>query len=344
MLEERMQQSLTVFAALERLINLMFKSINILWNIVSQVGIFGMLPDVFVRIKLWCICRQPFDVQSIPESSQQALGGRSMYRPTVQNHNNALRKMHQQLCHKPFKVLCNNVVAKNLKIQPQMSPLGRNSDCRNDRQPVSPIPTVMYGCLPSGSPATANHRLKHKATFVSKNDVMPSFFSLFLYKATCMFAIWQWLLRRVRGLDAEVSGNSNPSLSGYARRLRGRNEYQIVCGLAGQCAAKSIVRWDNHSDKLLSAKVFPMLVFAVVKVWNFVLVGCGLLTPLCHIVCMPFSIGIWQQRIHQPFGQFRTLHSLRLATLSPCVCVAPIVWLFQWVSCISLSAKGINLS
>lgn len=344
MLEERMQQSLTVFAVLERLINLMFKSINILWNIVSQVGIFGMLPDVFVRIKLWCIRRQPFDVQSMPESSQQAPGGRSMYRPAVQNHNNALRKMHQQLGHKPFKVLCNNVVVKNLKIQPQMSPPGRNGDCRNDRQPVSSIPTVMNGCLPSGSPCSANHWLEHKAAFIRKNDIMPPFLSLFLYKATCIFAIWQWLLRRVRGLGVEVSGNSNPSLSGYARRLRGRNGCQIVCGLPGQCVAKSIVRWDSHSDKLLSAAVFPMLVFAWAKVWNFVLAGCGLLMPLRRIVCMPFSIGIRQQQIHQPFGRFRILHSLRLATLLPCVCVAPIVRLFLWVSCIRLSAKGITLS
>jgi hypothetical protein len=83
MFEERPQQRLLSASPLERLLNRVVQVGGILGKEVRQVTVLGLRPNLFNRIELRGIGRQPFDPQTPREAMQEPSGCRTMDLPTV---------------------------------------------------------------------------------------------------------------------------------------------------------------------------------------------------------------------------------------------------------------------
>ena len=133
--------------------NFLFKFANIFGNIIGQIRILAAVPNLLDRIEIRCIRRQPFHINTA-ESSLQSFGTAAMNHPAIHNQDNPLWKMYKQLCHKCLKIISDNIVVTNSKIQSQTLESRRNRNGRNSRQSVTTVPAVMNGSLSLPSPSS----------------------------------------------------------------------------------------------------------------------------------------------------------------------------------------------
>ena len=157
--------------------------IDILRDKIGQLAILAIVPDLFDRIQLGSVSRQPFHIHASAEPPLEPPNAAAMNHPTVNDQNYAFRKMNQQLGHKGFEIFSANIGILYGKIQSQLSSIGRDTDRRDHRQPIPTIPTVMERCSPFGGPGSPNRRLQHKTAFVKKKDGFTVSTSFFLYVA-----------------------------------------------------------------------------------------------------------------------------------------------------------------
>ena len=187
--------------------NFLFKFANIFGNIIGQVRILAAVPDLLDRIKIRCIRRQPFHINAA-ESSLQSFVAATMYHPAIHNQDKPSRKMRQQFRHKRLKIISDNIVVTNSKIQSQTLESRRNRNGRDSRQSVPAVPAIMNGSLSLPRPGSPNSRLEHKAAFIQQNDGFTPFSGFFLYEANRSFAKWLSPVRLVRELCVRAFGNS----------------------------------------------------------------------------------------------------------------------------------------
>ncbi len=195
---------------LDRLKNSFAKCVNVLGNIVGQVCVFASIPDLFNRVEIGGVGRQPFDIDPASKTFMQTFCSRAMNRPAVHDQDNAARQMLQKVRHEEFEIIGTDVVRLKVEIEPQMTAFGRDAEGRNDRKPVPSVPTIENGSLSAWRPSPAHQRLEHKAGFVQQNDATPCSSRFFLSGTNPLDAISRWPSRRVPGPAVRVSDNSSP--------------------------------------------------------------------------------------------------------------------------------------
>jgi len=217
MIEKRTQQRLLRPGSPQRLANGSGQVLHVVWNKVSHVGIFSPVPDLLIGVKFGGIRRKPFDGQSSFKTLRQLSSRAAVYHPSVPDQNNTFGEVNQQGSHERLSIVCDNIVVEQVEIQSQSAALRRGGNGRDNRQPISAIPTVLNWRLASRHPGTADDGLEHKTTFVNENDGFTAFSGVFLSAASRSFAMQQWPVRCVRGLVVRASGNSSPSVPAHAR-------------------------------------------------------------------------------------------------------------------------------
>jgi len=324
---------------IDGLINLLTQFGNIFGNIIGQVRILASVPNLFGRIKLRSISWQPFNIEPFAEPSEQSFGSRAMHHPTFNIHDNPSWKMRQQFCHKRLKIIGDNVVLLQGKIQCQMLAFGRNCNCRDGGQSVTAVPAIMNGSLALWSPSSANHWLKHKTAFVRKNNATTGFLRVFLYAANFLGAISQWLSRLFRGLVVRVSGSSNPLPLRFAKLAKDGSKREISFGLPLQYVPTSTSLFCNHEPLgLFSANALVSGV-ACLRVWLVDQVPAWVRELFGHLFCGHRAIVPPSCQKSQLFEQPGGFHNHRSAEPLLVVAAAEVPLLFLLVSYIILSAN-----
>ncbi len=268
MLKKRAQQRLLRTAFSQRLADRSAQMPDILGYKVGQIGILGPVPHLFDGIKFRSIGRKPFKGKSLSESPLQSLAGTAMNHPAIPDQDNPFGKMLPQSRNKRRCIIGLNIMVKHVKIKAHSSANRRDGKGRDNRKPIPAIPTVVNGGLSSWCPRTADHRLKHKAAFIHKNDGFTAFSRVFLYAASRFSAMLQWPLRRVREPGVPASDNSNPSEQGDARPRRNRTQCQSAFLLRRPPAITSTADWYIHGFRGLATRVFPTAPIGRRLVWQ----------------------------------------------------------------------------
>jgi len=247
-MEKRTQQVFLATLAGKRISHCLSQCVNIIRNKVGQVHVFAVIPNLFDRVKIRSIGRQPFEVQSA-EPQFEFPCRRTVNHPAIHNQDEAPGKMSQYLRNKLLKVVSVHIRVLYRKIESELVSPRRNTYRRNGRQSVATVPSIMDWSLAFRRPSAANSWLKHKTAFVHKYDGFAASTGFFLSFASLPFARLQLPFHRVLLLDVRAFGNSSPWLSEYARHWTTRTGCQNAFQSLRPLSEESIVQWHNRYDE-----------------------------------------------------------------------------------------------
>src|SRR3990172_6285315 len=338
MFEKGTQQILLRATVPQRLPNRPPEVGHIVRDKISQVRIFGLVPDTLHRIELRGIGRQPFPLHPTPKASGQPSSGGTMDRPTIPDQNDAPGKLSQQLAHKGLDIIGTNIVTPDVKVQTQPSTLWRDADRRDTRQAVVAAPTLLNRRFPLRCPSPTYGRLEHKAGLVQKNDVTAGFSGVFLYAASPWSASGRWRTRRVPGPDARASGSSSPSFLAHAKPPKGRSGQQSACRSPWPHALASRAGWGSRASRDLSATNPAICLAAGWSAWAWDRDAVWLSGPPYHRVDRQRAIGRWHPAKRPTIGPPRWADDRLGARSWPETSAAGVLGVFLVFSCRRISA------
>jgi hypothetical protein len=245
--------------------------------------------------------------------------------------------MRKQATNETLKIIGPHVMIREVKIQTKTMPFRRDSNRRDSRKPVMPVPTVQDRCLAAWGPSTTNQRLEHEAAFVGKNDATPGLTRVFLCAASLSFANLRWLVRRVLSPVVRAFGRSSPGRSRFARPVKDGNEQRSSCGSPRPLATVSREQCESHEPPASSSAdgstvdVLPgkALVADPVAACFSGLAG--------RLACRHLAISRRSHCEHPPSGPLRKCHGLPSTRQWHDNDAVPVLVPFLWVSCIVLS-------
>jgi hypothetical protein len=311
--------------------NSFLELIYIIRNIIGKVAILAVIPDLLNRIKLRCIRRQPFQLDSPGKSSLQTSCAPAMHKPAIQNQNNTLWKMNKKLPDKKHKIVNTDVCILDVKIQTQLMTYGRNTDSANGRELVVTFPVVKQRRLASWSPGSTNQRLEHKAAFIQQNDGSTTFSCVFLYKANAPFARFLWPAHCVLWHAVPAFGNCSADEKECTRHLIVDNRHQNSSELSELLFLASTDRFCSHWLWRLLTVCFG--VFAVVCLSSGMVgkvVVCWLMLP-GRLFCKRLSSVPPSWAMRRLVERFRGFPGLCSAVVQPVSCVVRAVFVFLLV-------------
>ena len=267
MLEERTQHRLLGSDFLQRLTNGSGQMPHIIWNKVGQFGVFGPVPRLLIGVKFRCICGKPFDGNSSFKALCQSPSRTTVHHPAIPDKNNSLGKVFQQGSNKRLGLIGGDVMIEQFEIKFHVSAYRRNGNSRDNRDPISAIPTVLNRGLATRRPCASDNRLKHKAAFIQQNNGFTAFSGFFLYVANRSFARGLSPVRLVRGLCVRAFGNSIPSVPTHARCQRHRMMRQSVFGLPQLPDAVSKGCWYSRAFRGFATEAFSDAATGWRSVW-----------------------------------------------------------------------------
>jgi hypothetical protein len=253
MLEERSQQVLIRLDAADRPGDRLPQMQGVVGDEVCQVRVLGVVPDLFVRVELGGVGGQPFDADSPTEAFLKPSSSRSMHGPAIHDQDNRSAEPLQQGGDKGFKIVRDDVVVEDVKVETQPFAPWRDCNRRNDRQPVMPISTIQHGSFSTRSPSTPHRRLQHEARFVEADHRPTATSGFFLCEASPLFATARRRRRRAPVRVAPASGNSSRAVAANAKRPIDRNGRRTSSRSIAQFAAASTTRSPNHVCAALAA-------------------------------------------------------------------------------------------
>ena len=219
-----------------------------IWRIprdeVGQIGVLGVIPDLFAGIKLWGIRWKPFHADR-PGMPLQVIAHRSAPvtgSPIPDEHDlapHAAAEMSQETHH----VRPPDIRGVNLPVQADSSSVRGQGDRVNDRQSVMSIPSPQNGRLSLGCPRPAHHRLKHEAALIQKDDATAFPAGVFLYAPSVLDASARCALRRSRERDARASDNSSPDVTKATTHAPDDTARQTSSRLLRPCVSASRAPW-----------------------------------------------------------------------------------------------------
>jgi len=136
MFEKGTQQILLRATMPQRLPNRPPQVNHIVRDKISQIGIFGLVPDTLHRIEFRRVGRQPFQLQPTPKASGQPPPSGTVDRPTIPDQNEATGKLSQQFANEGLDIIGANISLPEVKVQPQTSTLRRDANRRDTGKPV----------------------------------------------------------------------------------------------------------------------------------------------------------------------------------------------------------------
>lgn len=204
---------------------------DVVRDVVCQVPVLGLVPNVFDRIDFRRISGKPLDPKPMGASFLQPTDGRAMGRQPIANENERSTQVGMDLTQKPNKVQRSSVVVQEFIVQAKSIGPRCASNCGQRGDSVVTIPHMLDRRHPTRGPHPAPQRLQQIATFVEKDDASLTFEALFLSAANLRGSNGRWRSRPVRALAVSASADSiracgasgARSQDGTAHRTAGRS-------------------------------------------------------------------------------------------------------------------------
>jgi len=262
-----------------------------------------------------------------------------MHHPTIPDHDNAFRKMGQQISHERLGFLGMDVLVEHGEVQSQPATLRRNGNGRNDREPIASIPTVVDRCLPLRGPRATHRGLQQEAAFIGKNKGFTASAGVFLCAASLFCTTQPWLVRRAPAHGVRASGSSSPCVAAGAKHPTDRRSRRSVCESPRRSAPRSTVRWQSRGASPLAeaASANVRFVACSISAW-----GRDGLWPLArgdHRAGTPSPTGRQPRELPPPAEPPRTDNILVSAASSLVADAAPHPCVIRTSPCEQLSAK-----
>lgn len=223
----------------QELIEGFMQFVDIVRDHVGQIGVFGLVPHVFDRIKVRGVCGKPFDGEPLNTVLQQLSDGRSMGRQTVTHEDERTPQVEVNLSQEPDEVRSSCVVVKQFVVQAKPVGPGRASNRSQSRDPIVTIPDSLDRCVSRRSPHSPPQGLEQIATFIKKNQASLPFEALFLAAANSRGSSERLRLRSARALAVSVSADSNRADAANVAHRWGGTPRQKDAGSCRVPAARS---------------------------------------------------------------------------------------------------------
>ncbi len=133
MVKQRSQQSLSGTGLFDRVHNSVGRRVDVVGDVVGQVGVLGMRPDLLCGVEVRRVGWKPFDQEFAAEALHQPPCSRSVDRPTIQDQDDPATNLAPQRANKILECIGIDVVIVNVEVQPEAPSLGRERDRRNNR-------------------------------------------------------------------------------------------------------------------------------------------------------------------------------------------------------------------
>ena len=330
------QKALRLPQSLERRMHKPLKLAKILRDAVRNRAL-KIAPHMFIRVKLWCIAREPECLKAGMLTDK--LFGRltSMRHPGIPEQQDRSAKMPEKMPKKPGNLRRLNVfTAVKSRIEGQAPAPWRNTD-GGDGGNLSPTCcATQLWCLPPGRPSANQVWDKEETALVKKYQMGAKSFGLFLYAAIDSVSTWLWPFRPAPARVLPVSGNSSPTRSESSRYWAGCTAPHIWSRSPGECGPASRHPCRNRPLTGFAAGYVPAASFGPATEGPGVLWPVSVLNRLSRVFCSPAaSVRLSSMKsvfCPQPGGKAYR----RTETPWRAGAVFPTVGLFQVVSCIVL--------
>ncbi len=119
MFEERPQQRLLAPSPTERATDGLAECSDVIRDVVGQVVVLGVLPDLLVGVEVRGVRGQPFDLDPARKPFKQSPGGRAMRWQPIDDQDDAVRQALKQTGHEVLEVVGPDVVVVDVEIKAQ---------------------------------------------------------------------------------------------------------------------------------------------------------------------------------------------------------------------------------
>lgn len=210
--------------------NPILQMIEVVGDKVGQVGVLGVVPNLFDRIQFGGVRREKSHFYGLGKAFPQLSGGGFVNTGSIPDHDQVPPQTPMYFGDEVFHHGRLDVLGIDAEVNAQASLFGRNSDRCDDGEAVVAVPRIVDRGLPPWRPSTADHRLQQEPALVQKDKsgvIGPPFF---LSPAKPRDAKRRWLPRLAPALDVRASDNSNPDSSESSKRDPGDNAPQRLFG------------------------------------------------------------------------------------------------------------------
>jgi hypothetical protein len=221
------------------------KGSDIVGDIVGQVSVLGLRPDVLHRIEVGSIGRQPLHAEPRRVRFLQLPRRCPMHGPAITDKDESASHVTMDVAKELNHVFGVRIVVQELavKIEP-CRPRCPNQRCQR-RDPIMLGPRVLNRRMASASPDTSTKRLQHVPAFVEKNQASIAFGPLFLSAARSGGATARWPLRHAREPDVAASAGSSPVCGATCQHNPRGISLRTIAGSSGQPT-----RMSNPADQI----------------------------------------------------------------------------------------------
>lgn len=162
--------------------------IDVFGNVVGQVAVLGLAPDVLNGIEFRCIGWQPFYAKPCAGFLSQSSSRRTVCRQTIADEDNRTTQMSVDFADELNDIVCVGIVAEKFAVQIEPRGPRRSYERPQGGDSIMPSPRMLNGSLSPASPHAATKGLQHVPTFIEKNQASTAFGPPFLSAAKSGFA------------------------------------------------------------------------------------------------------------------------------------------------------------
>lgn len=253
-MEERMYPVRFMAVCLQDSIQDFVKLCDLIGNEIGKRSALRLLPDVFHRVKIGSVAREPIDAQPISAAVVQLPHGRTMRAQAVANQNHGTAQVVVHLAQKRDHIFRMYVMIEQRVIQAKPTGPRCATNRRQRTDPVVAIPSMLDGRITLRGPHSSSQRLQQIAAFIEKNQASLPFEALFLAAANPRGANGRWLARPARGLVVPVSAESTPASEADEGHSWDDSRRRRVGGSCRAPAARSIRRERSPNAACLGAR------------------------------------------------------------------------------------------
>src|SRR5450432_880143 len=274
MLKERFEQRLVALLLAEGVSDAPAEPQYVVGNVVRQIAVLGMAPDLLDRIEFRGVSGQPLDADSISESLLQPASARPMDLPAIHDQRDRMANPLKYPSNELLEVVSHDVVVEDVEVESQPMAVWRDGERRDDRQPVVAIPAIEHGCFATRRPGASDHRLQHEARFVDQNDPTAVTSRVFLSVASRTSASGRWRPDPVRVPVALASGNSSRGVPADATRPTGRSSRRTCARRVPRSGEASITRSTSRVCGGLASDTSVVARTVWARAWAWAPDGC----------------------------------------------------------------------
>src|SRR5262249_46093675 len=239
---------------------------QVIRQIIGQIPVLGLVPDLLGGIEFRGIGRQPRDPHQPGGTLRpQAAQGGTMHAPAIEDKKKGAAQVALEQVEEGQHVGCADIVGMQAKIEPQALALRGASERAADREAVMARPTPLNRGLSPRGPRPPARGLQLEAALVQQDEVSLMLARFFLAAARSESASAQWPPRPPRGRGARVFAGARATAATAARHEPGGSAPRSGGRLRPPREGRSITRWRTPRRAVPSLTPAANAPFAAAK-------------------------------------------------------------------------------